>query len=100
MYQNLLVKQWLDKAEEDFHFASKHLEDEDKFFALICFHFHQAAEKYLKSYIVASNLTFRKIHNLKELLQICKAKDSSFSEIEEESTFLNQFYIETRYPVH
>jgi hypothetical protein len=39
----------------------------------------QAAEKYLKSYIVAFNLEFRKIHDLIALLKICSAKDDSFT---------------------
>lgn len=97
---NLLYKQWLKKADEDFYFASTHLEDEKKFFGQICFHFHQAAEKYLKTYIVVHNLTFRKIHNLKELVQTCQSQDPSFTDIKDECVYLNQFYIETRYPVH
>ena len=47
-----LVKQWMEKAEEDFGYAEKSLQDELEFFAQICFHFHQAAEKYFKAYIV------------------------------------------------
>jgi len=100
MNENQLYEQWLIKADEDFYFASNHLEDEKSFFGQICFHYHQAAEKYLKSYIVAYNLPFIKIHNLKELLHICKRRESAFSEIEDECIYLNQFYIETRYPVH
>ncbi len=41
------------------------------FYAQICFHFHQAAEKYLKSYIIACDLEFKKIHDLPVLLQLC-----------------------------
>lgn len=100
MVNKSLYKLWFKKADEDYLFASAHLEDEDKFFAQICFHFHQAAEKYLKSYIVAKSLLFRKIHNLKELNKICKEKDGSFSEIEEACISLNQYYIDTRYPVY
>jgi len=100
MNDNPLFQQWIEKADEDFYFASHYIEDEEHFFAPLCFHFHQAAEKYLKSFIVAHHLSFRKIHNLKELVQICVGKDDSFSNILDECIYLNQFYIETRYPVH
>lgn len=100
MKRNQLIDAWLKKADEDFYFASNYLEDEQTFFGQLCFHYHQAAEKYLKSFIVAYNLTFRKIHNLKELMQICQEKDASFSDVEEQCIYLNQFYIDTRYPVH
>jgi HEPN domain-containing protein len=73
---------------------------EMSFYAQICFHFQQAAEKYLKAYIVAYELAFKKIHELPELLRICKECNDSFSELQQECEFLTDFYIETRYPVH
>jgi HEPN domain-containing protein len=66
----------------------------------MCFHFQQAAEKYLKAYIVAFNLQFKKIHDLPELLRICKGHDRSFDSLEECCEFLTDFYIDSRYPVH
>jgi HEPN domain-containing protein len=94
-----VVREWIERAEEDFGFATSSLELE-KYFAQICFHFQQAAEKYLKSFIVANELEFRFVHNLLELLEICKAKESKIGEIEEACRYLNPFYIDTRYPVH
>ena len=44
-----IVKEWVSKADEDFYFARVNLEEKKRFFAQICFHFHQAAEKYLKA---------------------------------------------------
>jgi len=95
-----IVKEWLDKADEDFGFASSYLDKEDQFFGQICFHFHQAAEKYLKTFIVANELEFEKIHDLLKLLKICQEKDLSLVNLKEDCQFLNPFYIETRYPVH
>ncbi len=44
---------WLQLADEEFSYASSDLEDPDhQFFAQTCFHFHQAAEKYLKAYLL------------------------------------------------
>ncbi|MFH1961574.1 MAG: HEPN domain-containing protein [bacterium] len=64
------------------------------------FTFQQSVEKYLKAYIVAHELPFKKIHELSELLRICQEHDDSFSEFKEECDFLTDFYIDTRYPVH
>jgi len=99
MQNKKILKEWMEKAEEDFKFASSSLELED-YFAQICFHFQQAAEKYLKTFIIANNLEFRSVHNLLELLGICKQKESRIEEIEECCRYLNPFYIDTRYPVH
>jgi len=94
----LIVKEWLDEVEEDFRFASASLAEHDEFFSRICFHFQQAAEKYLKAFIVAKGLEFKKIHNLRILLNICKKKDKEFEELKETCFFLNAFYVDTRYP--
>ena len=94
-----LVQEWLDKAEEDFGFAASVIK-ESPYYAQICFHFHQAAEKYLKAYIVAYDLAFEKIHDLPVLLKICMQRDSDLQIILEDCKFLNRYYIEARYPVH
>lgn len=39
-----IVKEWIEKAEEDFGFASLNIEH-GNYFAQTCFHFQQAAEK-------------------------------------------------------
>jgi len=94
-----LVREWIDKADEDFGFASSVLPD-TTYYAHLCFHFHQAAEKYLKAFIVAYDLEFKKVHDLLALLKICKKKEPAIAELTEECRFLNRFYIDTRYPVH
>jgi HEPN domain-containing protein len=99
MRKNKIFREWLIKAEEDFGFARISLK-ETNYYAQICFHFHQAAEKYLKAFIIANNLEFRPVHNLIELLNICKDKNLKIEELEEACRFLNPFYIDTRYPVH
>jgi HEPN domain-containing protein len=96
-----LVNEWLKKAEEDYGFASLTLADPAiNYYAQICFHFQQAAEKYLKAYIVAFQLEFKKIHDLSELLNICTKKSSALTTLAECCNFLTDYYIDTRYPVH
>jgi len=82
MADKKIVQEWLEKAENDYKFASINLGNTfSKFFAQVCFHFQQVAEKYLKAYIVANELPFRKIHDLVELMQICLQGDKSFSSL-------------------
>ena len=92
-------KEWLKKAEEDYGFASSIL-PETNYYAQVCFHFQQAAEKYLKAYIVKKNLEFRKIHDLHQLLNLCQKEEVGFASLKEAADFLSPFYIDARYPVH
>lgn len=94
-----VIEEWLTKADEDLEFAVSVIEDSE-FYAQICFHFHQSAEKYLKSFVIAWNLEFRKIHDLPVLLSQCQSKESSLGILLDDCNFLNRFYIDTRYPVH
>lgn len=92
---------WLDLAQKEFAYACSDLEHpEENFFALTCFHFQQAAEKALKSFILKKGESFRKIHNLNELLITCTNKEPTFAELKNDTALLNPFYTETRYPVH
>jgi hypothetical protein len=51
MVDPVIVKEWIAKAEEDYRFAEVNLREERDFFPQICFHFQQAAEKFLKAFI-------------------------------------------------
>jgi HEPN domain-containing protein len=99
MADKAIIEEWLNKAEEEYEFASSIMED-TTFYSQLCFHFHQAAEKYLKTYIIANDLEFKKIHDLMVLLKICLSKNKEFEKLRNSCKFINRFYIETRYPVH
>jgi HEPN domain-containing protein len=100
MVETPIIREWAAKADEDFEFALVNLKEGKPFAALICFHFHQSAEKYLKAFIVAHDLEFMKSHDLPALLRICGAKEPSLIRLSPDCEYLNTFYIETRYPVH
>jgi HEPN domain-containing protein len=76
MAEPRLIDEWLKKAEEDYQFAASVLED-STFYAQICFHFHQAAEKYLKAFIVARDLDFQKIHGNKSKTNLLEGRNGS-----------------------
>ena len=100
MAEPRIINEWLSKADDDFNFADANLKEDSTFFAQICFHFHQAAEKYLKTFIIANDLEFGKIHNLITLLKSSSKIEPSLSSLLEECEFLNTSYIDTRYPVY
>jgi HEPN domain-containing protein len=95
-----VVRQWLARADDDLAFAEVNLREGSTFYAQICFHFHQAAEKYLKAFIVAHDLEFEKVHNLMHLLRLCAKKEPSLTRLLDHCETLNTAYIDTRYPVH
>jgi HEPN domain-containing protein len=100
MADPVIVKEWLEKAGEDFNFAAANLREGSSFYAQLCFHFQQSAEKYLKAYIIARGLPFDRVHDLVHLLKTCSAHEPAFNNLIDECIYLNAAYIETRYPVH
>ncbi len=79
--QSEIVQEWIKKADEDYGFASAGIEHTE-FYAQICFHFQQAAEKYLKAFIIFSKIKFRPVHNLLELFELCKEKNIKIEAME------------------
>jgi len=92
------VKDWFARGDDDLVLVRLILEKEIGSLNLACFHAQQAAEKYLKGFLACCDLHVRKIHNLEILLGDCENIDSSFAELRDSAAFLNQFYIESRYP--
>lgn len=100
MVDKKIIQEWLKKADDDFGFAKTNLDDENTgYFDFICFHLQQAAEKYLKAFIIAKGLKLEKIHNLLTLRKTCARVNPKFQDIHQECIFLNDFYIVSRYPV-
>lgn len=100
MVDPAIVREWMQKADEDYRFAEANLRAQEGFYPQICFHFQQAAEKYLKTCIVAFELEFKKTHDLVQLLDACKDRLPDIDAVREDCEFLSDFYIESRYPVH
>jgi len=65
---------------------------------IICHHCQQAAEKYLKSYLISQNEPVIKTHDLSFLAEICFKIDSEFESIIQSCEELTDFSISTRYP--
>lgn len=92
------VKNWFARGDDDLALVKIILEKGSGSTNLACFHAQQAAEKYLKGFLAHHELHVRKIHDLNVLLADCKRVDASFGKLQDDAIFLNQFYIESRYP--
>ncbi len=93
------IRAWFARAEEDMAAVALFLK-EGGFANAACFHAQQAAEKYLKAFILFHGKEIRKIHLLDQLALSCQELDASFEALKEDAVFLTQFYIETRYPAN
>lgn len=93
-----LIDSWIDKAEKDLRSAKHELSFPDVVTETICFHSQQAAEKYLKAYLVFLGISFTKTHEIGELITKCEIKDSEISVLKEEADILTDYAIEVRYP--
>ena len=93
-----LVKQWLGKAEEDLEVAEYLLSRQTPYLGVIAFHAQQAAEKYLKAYLVHHQIEFPKTHHLGELLDLVARANPSLAAELRDITVLNPYGVEVRYP--
>lgn len=99
----ILAKEWFEKGDHDLDEAKlsfKHGGWTD----IICFHCQQAAEKYLKGFLVSQGINVGKLkkwqlHELPKLWSECDKLERDFEDIEEECIVLNRYYIEPRYPL-
>ena len=98
MKKNELANLWFAKGKEDLLYA-RAVVNEIKIYGLLCFHCQQAVEKFLKSYLTEIGVRFRKTHKLTELLSLCLKADKRFIIFKQEMINLDQYYIETRYPL-
>lgn len=93
------VVNWLKKAEHDFEGAvtlsrkRKHpLSD------LVCFHCQQAAEKYLKAFLIFSETPFPKTHDLLLLLELAIKHQKELQLHRDLFEYLNPYSVHYRYP--
>ncbi|WP_300041212.1 HEPN domain-containing protein [Methanospirillum sp.] len=63
------VKLWCLKAENDLKNACHEVEHEDPALDTVCFHAQQAAEKYLKAYLLFHDCEIPKTHVLMRLIR-------------------------------
>lgn len=90
-------KGWFEKGNHNIEDARRLLTN-GGYADTICFHAQQAAEKYLKGYLVSKKINPRAIHHLEELAKDCAKFDKDFLRFLDDCLLLTRYYIETRYP--
>jgi HEPN domain-containing protein len=90
------VLQWIEKADEDLLVVHQLFEADSIARGTIGFHCQQAAEKYLKAFLIFHGLEPERTHNLEFLLARCADIDASYSAIE--LLNLTDYGVEARYP--
>jgi len=89
---------WFYKADADVD-AAKILDGaHKKHTEIICYLCAQAAEKYLKGYLVYQNHEIENTHNVPYLNMLCTTYAPQFDEIKTECGILNKFNNNVRYP--
>ncbi|MFO7874372.1 MAG: HEPN domain-containing protein [Bacteroidales bacterium] len=93
---NEYIRQWLLKADEDLLVVNTLISHNFSAKASICFHCQQAAEKYLKAFLIAHDKDFPKTHSIEYLLAACSAIDKAFEQVDPVN--LSDFGVGVRYP--
>jgi HEPN domain-containing protein len=91
-------EKWFKKAESDLLVIQNNLNSEKTPADACCFHSQQAAEKYLKAYLVSKQISFPKTHALEILVKICCEQNNIFSELYFYTRRLSSYSVTPRYP--
>ena len=88
---------WFKAAQKDLRSADI-LFEHDADNEIVCFHCQQAIEKYLKGYLIYKTGYINEGHSLIRLCKRAMEYEINFNKYLKNLAFVNNFYIETRYP--
>ena len=93
-----VVRQWVERAEEDLSAAERLLVGEEYCLgSTVCFHAQQCVEKYLKAFLTSAQIEFPKMHSIVELMALLPAAARPQLGAEEQQRLTNYATV-TRYP--
>ena len=96
---NSAVREWVEKAEEDFHVAlSLRRMRRHAAHNAVCFHAQQCVEKYLKAILEKQKAEIRKLHALPVLLDQCAGTHPFLVAMRPDMVRLSVYAVEFRYP--
>ena len=90
------VKAWMVKADHDLDVTnhSKILPSD-----VVCYHAQQAAEKYLKAFLIANDIEIKNVHDIDRLLVECTLIDPEFEKLSNMGIGkLTDYAVGIRYP--
>lgn len=97
MVDSKSYEEWIEAAKKDLK-GAEILNKATGVEELVAFHCQQAVEKYLKAFLIKETGILHSGHYLMGLLKKCYQIDKSLKKFVVQITFLNSYYIETRYP--
>ena len=92
------TREWVRKTEIDFKTAGHLCHGGPDFAEGTAFHSQQAAEKYLKAFLVWHQIEFQKTHDIEALLRLAGKVDDKIPEILREAIILTPYGVDYRYP--
>ena len=96
---NVVVKEWIDKAEEDYVVALREYRARKlPAHGAVCFHAHQCIEKYLKAVLTQRGIAFAKVHDLAVLLTPCLQHFPLWEAMAADMKRLSKYAVRFRYP--
>lgn len=94
-----VVHNWLHKAENDLKTAQDELQTPDPATDMVCFHTQQCVEKYLKAYLTQARRSFRRTHDIAELIESAKQVEPEFEVLYGlRADHLTIYGVDIRYP--
>jgi HEPN domain-containing protein len=93
-----IVKQWIEKADHDLGTAQVTYLYLPKYRDTIAFHCQQAAEKFLKGFLLFLDIPFSRQHSLNYLLGLLSQKIDISNELFDNASELEDFAVDIRYP--
>lgn len=93
-----ISRQWAAKAQNDLLNADNNLKADNIPFDTVCFHCQQAAEKFLKAYLVAKGKPYPVSHDLLLILEKILPIDSGAETLRDDLALLMPYAVEIRYP--
>jgi len=91
-------KQWIAKAKNDLLDVDNNLKAEEIPFDTVCFHCQQAAEKFLKAYLITNGESYPISHDLVLILEKILPLDASAEVLRDDLALLMPYAVEIRYP--
>jgi HEPN domain-containing protein len=89
---------WFRKGDHDLLSVANNIAAVETPWDTVCFNAQQAAEKYLKGFIVLRGGTPPKVHDLVTLLSLCAASEPELASLEEDCRTLSRLGWTSRYP--
>lgn len=94
------IQAWIDKGQSDLVSAEILLAHNPPITDTAAFHCQQAAEKYLKAFLINHQKHFSRVHSLVYLVDLCREIVPELDEITEAAAVLTPYAVLVRYPGH